>query len=878
MFMKQSFHAFRPVVISLAAVVGIAVWLGFSGEPQKAQSRKISPTVPINTKFLHADQITAEVRKGSNDLIRVPVSNMAERRRAAKLGRIVDDYGSFVTVSADQTIDLSRFGAEAQKIESSINLPGMSFEPLDNPPIETVHSGSPSKSGKGYYIVQFGTVATDELLDSLRGLGLEVLQYVPHNAFFVYGEPEAAVRAVEHSRVRWVGAFSPRQKISKDLENVAAETKGRMAMFNVAVFGRADLDQVTEEILRVSGGTLLGKMPLQSSFFNAVRLEMPSSQIESLAQIDDVVRIDSYSKPVAEDERSSHILAGNYTNSTTISGPGYNPLTQFGVNGTNVTIAMADDGVTIPGTGGFYLTSTNTVNGPLQGSTVGADGGHGHLNASIISGDAPFGNLDATGHNYGMGVAPKSNIINIPLLKAGYPFGNDALPANDTVTTPGPNGVRGSISNNSWGNGVNGNAYDSLAATHDALARDASTAATIDPLLYVFSAGNQGPAGGLTRPKMAKNVIAVGSSENLRAELSSTANNLDDISSFSSRGPAADGRIKPDITAPGSVITGSRAGSCASVTSCFEPNHAWSSGTSHAAPQIAGAAALFTEFWKAGHAGVNPSIAMIKAAILQTGQEMGGTGATNPLPNGDEGWGRANMKFMLNTGATMLHADQTMPLTTPGQNVVLTGTVVDASKPVRVTVVWSDPPGTVDPPLVNNLNMTVNIGGTNYLGNVFAGGISATGGAADTRNNIEQVWRSAGTGSGTPVTVTINAAALNGDGILGDADATDQHFALVAYNLNLSLAPVTNFGISGRVTNQAGRPLKDVQLVLSNGPVIVSSSRTNSFGYYLLPNILGNTSYTLAPSAKRYTFNSQVVNLGGSDLSGVNFTATTGSP
>ena len=97
----------------------------------------------------------------------------------------------------------------------------------------------------------------------------------------------------------------------------------------------------------------------------------------------------------------------------------------------------------------------------------------------------------------------------------------------------------------------------------------------------------------MTRPKVAKNVIAVANSENIRTEFGGTgADNMDDLRSSSSRGPAADGRIKPDITAPGTVITGSRAGSCGSVTSCFDANHAYSTGTSHAAPQVAGAAAL----------------------------------------------------------------------------------------------------------------------------------------------------------------------------------------------------------------------------------------------------------------------------------------------
>ena len=77
--------------------------------------------------------------------------------------------------------------------------------------------------------------------------------------------------------------------------------------------------------------------------------------------------------------------------------------------------------------------------------------------------------------------------------------------------------VLGSISNNSWGNGTNSNVYDSYTAQFDGFTRDASTAASIDPILLVFSAGNNGPgANTLTRPKAAKNLISTGNSENLR--------------------------------------------------------------------------------------------------------------------------------------------------------------------------------------------------------------------------------------------------------------------------------------------------------------------------------------------------------------------------
>ncbi|MCV4785465.1 S8 family serine peptidase, partial [Escherichia coli] len=67
--------------------------------------------------------------------------------------------------------------------------------------------------------------------------------------------------------------------------------------------------------------------------------------------------------------------------------------------------------------------------------------------------------------------------------------------------------------------------------------------------------------------------------------------------------------------------------------------HRVSSGTSHAAPQVAGAAALFTQFWKNSHSGQNPSPSLVKAAIINSAVEMTGAGATQAMPNGSEGWG-----------------------------------------------------------------------------------------------------------------------------------------------------------------------------------------------------------------------------------------------
>ncbi|MBL8190775.1 MAG: S8 family serine peptidase, partial [Acidobacteria bacterium] len=744
-----------------------------------------------------ADAVTLAVRDAGNQLIRVTIRNEEDREAVRGLGTVVEDYGTFVVVAINRAMAHGKAFEQADKIETGIHLPGFSFDPLTES-AERAFAGisgmvKPTGDGADYYIVQFAAPARDEWLAELRAAGAEILQYVPHQAFFVYASREAMATIENHPRVRWTGAFHPLYKLSPQMRQLAltqSATGSNVGQFDIAVFKQVSLE-ATATTVSDFGGRIKYRIVLPGNYFNVIRVEMDAGLILPMVQIPGVITIDPYIPPEKEDERAAQIVAGNFTNNTTISGPGYDSLTQFGVDGTNVTVAVVDDGVGIPGDGGFYITSSNTVNAPLRGAAAGADG-HGHLNATIIAGDLPFSSLlDPTGHNYGLGVARKSHIINVPLLRSGY-TGSEADTCNDTVTTSGPNGVKGTISNNSWGAGLNGNSYDSFAAQYDGFVRDSSSAATIDPLLIVFSAGNQG-TNGLTRPKVAKNVIATANSENLRPELTSSANNLDDLASSSSRGPAADGRIKPDITAPGTGVSGGRSGTD-TLFGNIDAHHRWSTGTSHAAPQIAGAAALFTQFWKNANGGTNPSPALVKAAILNGGQEMSGTNVTASIPNGAEGWGRLNLKNVLNTGVATKYVNQTNGLTNIGQEFTYNGTIATNARHFRATLVWTDPPGVSNPALVNNLDLEVTVGATTYKGNVFSGGLSASGGSADTINNVENVWLAAGVTAGTAVTVRIRATGLNGDGILGDADTTDQHFALVVFNF--SEAPICNYTLN----------------------------------------------------------------------------------
>ena len=756
------------------------------------------------------------------------------------------------------------------KLSSNVvNLPGGAFDPVASEREGKVPGGAElSASGdEGYYIVQFDKTADDEMLDNLRATGVEILQYVPNRAFYVYAPGVSAQSSAATTNVRWMGRLRPEHKIPTVLavQLNAAKTKNslpngiarlemastRTAIFDVAVFKRADLKAAADRVAASTGGKVRNVIELPGNFFNIVRLEAPIESATLAAQVEDVFRIDAWSRPSAEDERAAQIVAGNYTSTTVIDAPGYNPLAQFGVDGTGVTISVVDDGVGIPGDGGFYLTSANVVNGPLRGATSGADG-HGHLNASIIAGTVPFSSLDSSGYNYGLGVAPNSHIINIPLLRDGY-SGTEASTVDDTVATAGPNGVPGFISNNSWGNGENGNTYDTYTAQYDGFVRDASSAASIDPLLIVFSAGNSGGLG-LTRPKMSKNTIAVANLENIRTELSASANNMDDLNGTSSIGPAADGRIKPDIAAPGTAITGGRSGTDI-LFGNIGAYHRWSSGTSHAAPHVAGAAALFTQYWKANHTGVNPSPALVKAALINGARDVNGVSTSAATPNGFEGWGRVNLKNVLNTGAIVTYVNETDELAGTGAARIYTGSVADPGRPLRITLVWTDPPGAADPALVNDLDLEVTVGGITFRGNVLSGGQSVAGGPADAVNNVENVFLPAGqTG---PLSVRVRAKAINGDGILGNADPTDQHFALVVHNGGVALdtsafiaaeTPVLLSGNSILEPNECNSiniPVTNVGQTTATG--VSATLTTSAPGVSVL---IGNASYPdIAPGA-----------------------------
>lgn len=718
----------------------------------------------------------------AESLFQVDIRKDSDRAPLTALG-VVEDYGSYVVVRASRA-QLRAAGvseASVQALSSTLSLRGYRFDPISDALPDDLQDPRAwyADGAADQYLVQFDLPVREAWLREIEAAGGRVIQYLPERAWVVAGDAAMAARVRALPRVRAVLAYHPAFKLAADLRAVVQDGASGPRRVEIAVVRGAPATAAA----RATGVQLLQRMSTESLPYEILRAEADAARLLDLARMPGVLGIDPAGPRLAEDEKAALIVAGNYSDPLTLAPPGYDPLAQFGVNGNQVTVAVADDGIGIPGDGGYYVGASNAINGPLRGASAGA-AGHGHLQASIIAGAPPYAALDSEGYNYGMGIAPGAHVVNLPLLRAGY-SGTDVQAADDAVSTAGPNGVRATISNNSWGDGVNGNHYDALAALFDALTRDASLAPTRDPLLFVFSAGNVSNQG-LTRPKVAKNLIAVGASENIRPTLptalgsTAPADNLDEIPDFSSRGPAADGRVKPDLVAPGEAITGGRSG--VGGGNNIDLYHRVASGTSHAAPQVAGAAALYTQAWKASHAGVAPSPAMIKAALINGAVELTGAGAGSPIPNGAEGWGRVHLRQVLNTTAPQFSEDQRTRLTEPGEVDRLYARTHSDSEPLRITLVWSDAPGFTDPALVNDLDLEVEVGGVLYRGNVLLGGQSMPGGSADRLNNVERIILPPGIPAGTSLRIRVLAQALNGDGVPGAGDSTDQDYALVCLN------------------------------------------------------------------------------------------------
>ena len=186
--------------------------------------------------------------------------------------------------------------------------------------------------------------------------------------------------------------------------------------------------------------------------------------------------------------------------------------------------------------------------------------------------------------------------------------------------------------------------------------------------LIFFAAGNSGPGtGSVGSPSTAKSAVSVG------ATLRGTSANS--MASFSSCGPTADGRIKPEITVPGSSIVSANSDNNIAHQQLQHPQPL---GHQHGLARArAGLTALirqyFTDGWyptgsKNSPNAFTPSAALMRATLVNSAINMTGTTA---MPANCQGWGRVlleNALFFTGQTRKLWVKDDATPFNTGSTN------------------------------------------------------------------------------------------------------------------------------------------------------------------------------------------------------------------
>ena len=640
----------------------------------------------------------------------------------------------------------------------------------------------------GLFLVQFNGPLDSGQRAELQRAGVELIRYVPEDAFIAKFTQVVPATLATNSFVHWVGPYRAEHKIHPRLAAAIQGMTNASATASVSLLLSSTATPAEIAGVRSLLASVQNESHLRQGTF--IRGRLAPKQLAALAGSTAVLWMETTPHHKLVDEAASKIVGGDDGGVATPT------LTeQWGFNGTNVMVCVADTGLDTGDTNDMHPDLAGRVAGfvfypPL---TNGADEyGHGTHCAGIVAGNAATGETDPdTGQYYGLGAASGATLLIERIFDASaneVNFTNDETLTHDAVR-------RGAkIGSNSWGNDVQGE-YDTDCAQFDELVRDADAGRAGDqPYIEEFSAGNAGPdAQTIGSPAAAKNVIATGASENIAGTLATTyglyADGPDTMCDFSSRGPCADGRIKPDLVAPGSWIASAASASApdeaAIAWTVIDDYYVYMGGTSMAGPCAAGAAAVFVQFYQASHTNAVPSPALVKAALINSADELDeANGGPGPVPNNDEGWGRINLTNIVVTNLDSAprfyqYLDQTVLLTNShvyARHVFVRG----ADQPLKITLAYTDVPGFpgASPALVNDLDLElVAPDGTLYRGNQFGAGESVPNAPTpDSLNNVEGIYLSAPAPG--DYLVRVRATKVSQDARV-DTAAVDQDFALV---------------------------------------------------------------------------------------------------
>lgn len=641
----------------------------------------------------------------------------------------VENKGGVLQTMYELSVDGSPF-TEPIEAQPELLLRRERFDPKATVPVMNPTLQAPA--GNRLFIVQYWTRFQEDYGTALEERGVEIHRYMPYQANVVEMDPSLVREVRSLPFVRSVTPFHPVFKLEEELNDaVEAGATGPITL-NVLTMRRGDQAPVIQWV-EDNGGTV--ESISKETYLMVVTVDQ--SQIPALAALSSVQWLDRWS-PETPDMNIARIMHGaDYVESVA------------GYTGTGLRAEVRDIGCS--------TTHQDLPNFLVHGSNNQAT--HGTSTSGIVFGKG-IGNANARG------TAPDGFLV-IQNINFSPPGGSRYAATGQIADPSGP--YRCVFQTNSVGSSQT-TQYNSVSQNLDLILFD------FDHTSVTQSQSNLNNQN--SRPEAwAKNVISVGGINHFN-----TLTKNDDRWGGASIGPAADGRIKPDLASYYDAIwtTTSPNG----YTTGF-------GGTSGATPIVAGHMGLFYQMWNDGLFGNPtpgsdifenaPNNTTAKAMMINTASQWAFSGTTHNLTRVHQGWGHPDLQYMYDNRNNMLIVDEDDVLG-PFQTMNYYVNVDPGQPEFRVTMVYRDPPGTTSASLhrINDIDLTVLApDGTLYKGNngLTAGNTSAPYGSWSTVDTVENVivanpqageWR-----------ITIFSRDVNQDSHV-ETPALDVDYALVA--------------------------------------------------------------------------------------------------
>ncbi len=728
----------------------------------------------------------------------------------------------------------SKKDSELFRSETAVLMRNALIETLE-PATMNIPAHLRAQGDPGSYLVQARGTIDDKFRAILRGVGAEIVSYVPNNTYLVRASANDAQQLRISPRVQSVLPFEPFYKLDMTLLPLAVRREAMPAgrWLNLVLF--SGTQTAAMEQLRALGAEVKGEQPFP--FGHVVTIAPPANSLVAIAQLSAVQNIETYHSPILMNDLS-RVRLDVSTNTTDVA-PAGNWLS---LTGNGVTVGVIGSGVDLAHTGLMGRMFANTVSATTD------VGGHDTFVAGLIAANHSTTPAATNGSIAGgsfRGIASGALLFPLSLFDRDYTnYGNVWLITNSALATD-----KLTIVNNSWGYPVS--TYDINSALFDEAVRDSLPFRSHDqPITHVFAAGNSGGAnsggtGGaadtIASPGNGKNVITVGASELLRFvpnSLNSTnfgtndpiaiahSDSLDQVADFSSRGnvgvgiEGTAGRFKPDLVAPGAYLVSLRASTFTNLQETDVQNMLGSSqwrydsGSSFAAAKVSGVLALMQEFFAVNHTRTNkPSLN--KALLINRAQSLGPAydlAVNNPVTH--QGWGipslsntvpstaAATFGFLTNSSPVPLTArivivDESSYGTNhlaSGQyhsyNVAVSGSPSQTNF-LKITLAWTDPAGNPisSAKLVNDLDLYVTnlvAAGSVYEGNNFAPGTTFTQptppgsqSQRDAVNNVENIFIPLTNTAATTYRIYVIGRKVNVNAVSGNTNQVAQDYSLV---------------------------------------------------------------------------------------------------